>query len=136
MCYSLLAMYRRFRLSCCPHHLPQKSHTHLHSHSSELQIRVDWSLPSGVFQTPKIFRVLGSVVILSSVLNYDVFRLPAALFRPVTQVPHAFLYDMTVFPQQTQHRPKSDESLMVPVLLTFLELPNGAFQNKIVMLGK
>jgi hypothetical protein len=58
------------------------------------------------------------------------------LFRPVTHVQHAFLYDRVLFAQQTQHRPKIDESLLVPTLLTLLELPNGAFQNKIEMLQK
>jgi hypothetical protein len=39
------------------------------------------------------------------------------LLRPVTHVPHAFLYDTAVI---TQHRQKGDEFLLVPAPAYFL----------------
>jgi hypothetical protein len=49
------------------------------------------------------------------------------LFRPVTHVPHAFLYDTAVFAQQTQHRPKADHSLLIPAHAYFL----GTFERRV-----
>jgi len=74
---------------------------------------------------PKYCKRLVSSQYLVALLHFPpscIMRLSASqpLFRPVTHVPHAFLYDTAVFAQQTQHRSKADDSLLVSAHAYFL----------------